>query len=184
MKKYAFLFCCLALMMSACNDDDNDTANILSHDRDNVTGPLLQAATWQAATRFSPAETAEFSGLRLTQVEYFMGLAPDEANVFIYGPGVNNQPGDLLYQASITNSINQTSWNTHRITTPIDITGEEIWIAINLVHQADQQSIGCDAGPTETGGDWLFSSLDNQWRTYNDRTAESINWNIRGIVEE
>ncbi len=184
MKKYAFLFCCLVLMMSACKDDNDDNSNLLFHDGANVTGPLLQAATWQAAARFTPAETAEFSGLRLTQVEYFMGLAPAEADVFIYGPGVNNQPGDLLYQASITNSINQTSWNTHRITTPIDITGEEIWIAINLLHSDDQQSIGCDAGPAAADGDWLFSSIDNQWRTYRDRTGESINWNIRGIVEE
>ncbi len=184
MKKYTFLFCCLALMMSACKDDDNDDLNILRHDGDNVTGPLLQAATWQAAARFTPAETAEFSGLRLTQVEYFMGLAPTDASIVIYGPGVNNQPGDILYQASITNSINEGNLNTHRITTPIDITGQEIWIAVNLVHQSEQQSIGCDAGPAAPDGDWLFNSLDNQWRTYRERTGESVNWNIRGIVEE
>ncbi len=183
MKKYTFLFCCLALMMSACQDDDNGP-NLLSHDGANVTGPLLQAATWQAAARFTGAETAEFSGLRLTQVEFFMGLAPAEADIFIYGPGVNNQPGDLLYQASVGNSITQTAWNTHRIVSPIELTGQEIWIAVNLVHQFDQQSIGCDAGPAASDGDWLFSSLDNQWRTYRERTGESINWNIRGIVEE
>jgi len=164
--------------------DDDDNLNRLSFDGDNESGPILDAATWQAGVQFTPAETAEFTGLRLTQVEYFIGLAPAGADILIYGPGVNNQPGDLLYQASVGNSINQTRWNTHRIATPIDITGEEIWITVGLVHDVVQQSIGCDAGPTEPGGDWLWSSLDTQWRTFSDRTGESVNWNIRGVVEE
>lgn len=182
MKKYAFLFCYLVLMMSSCQDDE--ATKLLSYDGANFSGPLLQAATWQAAARFTPNETASFSGLRLTQVEYFMGPAPSIAEIIIYGPGVNNEPGDMIYRASITNSISQTSWNRHRITDPIPITGEEIWIALSLVHQFDQQSIGCDEGPAASDGDWLFSSLDNQWLTYRERTGESVNWNIRGIVEE
>lgn len=183
MKKYTFLFCCLALMMSACKDDEDNT-NRLFYDDGNVSGPLLQTATWQAAVRFTPAETAEFSGLRLTEVEYYMGPAPAGSDILIYGPGVNNNPGDLLYQAAVGNSIRQNSWNTHRIATPIDITGQEIWISVGLVHQQDQQSIGCDAGPADTNGDWLFSSIDGQWRTYRERTNEDVNWNIRGVVEE
>lgn len=183
MKKYTFLFCCLALLMSACKDDD-DTVNRLSLDGDNLTGPLLQAATWQAAARFTPAETEEFSGLRLTQIEFFMGNIPAEAEVRVFGPGVNNTPGDLLYTAQVGNSITPTAWNSHRIATPIDITGQELWIAVGLVHDIDQQSIGCDAGPAVTNGDWLFSSIDGQWRTFRDRTGESINWNIRGVVEQ
>lgn len=183
MKKYTFLFCCLALLMSACKDDD-DVLNQLSHDGANLTGPILATATWQAAARFTPAETGEFSGLRLTQVEFFMGAVPDGTDILIYGPGVNNTPGDLLYTAQVGNIVNAQEWNNHRIATPIDITGQELWIAVGLVHQANQQSIGCDAGPAVTNGDWLWSSTDSEWRTFRDRTGESINWNIRGIVEE
>ena len=183
MKKYTFLFCCLALMMSACKDDD-DVRNRLNHDGSNTSGPLLQAATWQAAARFTPAETAEFTGLRLTQIEFFMGAVPAGTDIRIFGPGENNNPGDLLYSAQVGNSVRDRAWNTHRLATPIDITGQELWIAVGLVHQIDQQSIGCDAGPAATDGDWLFSSIDGQWRTYRERTGESVNWNIRGIVEE
>ncbi len=184
MKKYTFLFCCLALlMMSACKDDE-DTTNRLNYDTENVTGPLLEPATWQAGARFTPAETAEFTGLRLTQVEYFMGGVPAGTDIRIFGPGVNNNPGDLLYSAQVGDAVQPGRWNRHRLATPIDITGQELWIAVGLVHQVDQQSIGCDAGPADTDGDWLFSSIDGQWIKYFDRTQESINWNIRGVVEE
>ncbi len=183
MKKYTFLFCCLALMMSACKDDD-DNANRLQYGGDNVNAPLLQSATWQAAVRFTPAETAEFSGLRLTEIEFYMVNVPAGTDVFVFGPGVNNQPGDELYRAQVGGSIRAGSWNTHRLATPIDITGEEIWISVGVVHDFDQQSFGCDAGPAENDGDWLWSNLDSQWRTYRERTNESVNWNIRGIVEE
>ena len=169
--------------MSACNDDE-DPLNRLSHDGANLTGPILETATWQAAARFTPAETAEFSGLRLTQVEFFMGAVPGGTDIRIFGPGQNNTPGDLLYTAQVGSSISERAWNRHRIATPIDITGQELWIAIGLVHLTAQQSIGCDAGPAVTNGDWLFSSIDGQWRTFRERTGESINWNIRGIVEE
>ncbi len=183
MKKCTFLFCCLALLMTACSDDD-DAVKRLSLDGPNLTGPLLQTAIWEAGVRFTPSETQEFTGLRLTQVQLFMGDVPNRAEVNIYGPGVDNNPGILLYTAIITNSIFPTEWNTHRIARPINITGEELWITVELEHQLTQQSIGCDAGPAVTNGDWLFSSLDGQWRTFRDRTGESINWNIRGIVEE
>lgn len=184
MKKYTFLFCCLALMMSACSDDEADL-NRLSRDGANVTGPLLETATWQAGVRFTPAETAEFTGLRLTQIEFYMVSVPGGTDIRIFDPGVNNQPGALIYSASVGNDVDAGEWNTHRLTRPINITGQEIWIAIGLVHQQDQQSIGCDAGPAATDGDWLFSSIDGEWQTFRERTgSESINWNIRGVVEE
>ncbi|NBC09496.1 MAG: hypothetical protein GVY26_20080, partial [Bacteroidetes bacterium] len=47
-----------------------------------------------------------------------------------------------------------------------------------------QQSIGCDAGPNQSNGDWLYDSNDSQWLPYTDRTPESINWNIRGELTE
>jgi len=183
MKKYTFLFCCLALLMSACKDDE-DNSRRLQYDGANASGPLLQAADWLAGVRFTPAETAEFSGLRLTEVEFYMGNTAAGTDILIHGPGVNNTPGDLLYSAQVGNSVRDRAWNTHRLATPIDITGEELWISVGVVHDFDQQSIGCDAGPAAADGDWLWSSLDSQWRTYRDRTGESVNWNIRGVVEE
>ena len=60
----------------------------------------------------------------------------------------------------------------------------DLWISLAITHSDVQQSIGCDAGPNKSGGDWLFKSADGLWDTYLDRTGESVNWNIRGIVSE
>jgi len=184
MKKFLLFFLSIALFATACKDDDDDTASRLNLDGANQASPLLDVASWQAGARFTGAETSEFTGLRLTQVEYYFVNVPAGSDLIIYGPGVNNRPGDVLYSASIGSSLRSSSWNTHRLSTPIDITGEELWITVGLVHDAPFQSIGCDAGPAQEGGDWLFSSTDGEWRTYRDRTGESVNWNIRGIVEE
>jgi hypothetical protein len=49
----------------------------------------------------------------------------------------------------------------------------------------EDATIGCDAGPAVANGDWIVSSVDNDWKTYRDFTnaTVSINWNIRGQVE-
>ena len=48
-----------------------------------------------------------------------------------------------------------------------------------------RNNLGCDAGPTDGGGDWLFRDSDGEWDSFRQRAGgESINWNIRGIITE
>jgi len=65
---------------------------------------------------------------------------------------------------------------------PIDAS-TTLWLVAEVELAEDQQSIGCDAnGSGVDGGDFLFSP-GSGWGTFGDETGESINWNIRGIVE-
>jgi hypothetical protein len=76
-------------------------------------------------------------------------------------------------------------WSEHTLDTPVDVSGEDLWISVGVTHAAFQQSLGCDAGNSYTGeGDWLFKSTDGQWQTFANRTGDRVNWNIRGKISE
>ncbi len=188
MKAHLLLFALLAVLISTgCkNDDDNPTPDgILQHDGDNATGPILNIGRYEAAAMFpaSLTSTTEFKDKSLTQVTWFMGNKPAACSVKIYGPGTNGQPGGILHEADVLNSVVAQQWTTYTLPTPITITGDDLWISISFRHDVQMQSIGCDAGPAADNGDWLFQDSDVQWLTYRTRTSESVNWNIRGITE-
>lgn len=176
----------LLALFTACGEDETPQIdNVLSYDGDNVTGPLLQTGAYEAAVRFTSAETSPFNGRQLIEVDWFMGQAPESCEIKIYGEGTNNSPGSLLYRATVTNALVTPSWNTHELSQPIDIDGTDLWISVAFTHNAVQQSIGCDAPNSgQPNGDWLFQDSDNEWKPYKERTPENINWNIRGTVSQ
>lgn len=190
MIKTVFSFVCLSLLITSCGSDDGvfipaEGDNVLYYDGANFTGPNLEAAEYEAAAYFPASITSNYTGKRIIEVQWFMGLVPADCDIKIYSGSSGNAPGDLLYTANISlNSISTPAWNTHIIPTGIEITGEALWISVALLHNNQQQSIGCDSGPADGNGDWLFSSSDNSWQTFSQRTGENINWNIRGIVSE
>lgn len=185
MKKFAVLFLLSAFTLSfhSCKkDEDPDRENVLRYDGDNNTGPFLPAGYFEAAARFTPNETSKYAGRKLDEISWYLGPAPATCIVKVYGPGTNNAPGALLYEAEVTNNIRTSGWNRHRLSPQIEITGEDLWLSIAFTHSAQQQSIGCDAGPRKANGDFLFRDSNNQWTTYQALTQESVNWNIRGLV--
>ena len=183
MKNISFLLFAICLVIASCGDD-RDAQIVLSNDGANLTSPNLPTDTYELATQFTAAEVAPFAGQVLSEVDYFMADTPLSTSLKIYGEADGSQPGALLYQCSLTGSINTDDWNTHVLSTPITLTGEEIWISIRARLPRTQQSVGCDAGPAVAGGDWVFQESDGLWQTFQARTGESINWNIRGVVEE
>ena len=185
MKISHFLLLFAALFMVACGDDDTNPTpdNVLRLDGDNNSGPLLAAGEHELAVHFTSAKMADYAGQKLTEVEFFVGQPlPANCRVRVYRGGVNT-PGTQAYEFDVTNGLQTLKWNKHKLSTPVDLTGEDLWISVFVVHTNEQQSIGCDAGPRKDGGDWLFSGSDSQWKTYQARTNESVNWNIRGTVE-
>lgn len=175
-------FVCLCFL-SACNSDRDI---IINYDADNSSSPDIIAGEHEAAARFIPAVTSNQEGKSIIKVDYYIQDLPDGASVKIYGQGNAQTPGDLLYSADVSSAVRADSWNSHTLSTPVPIGSEDIWVAIGLVHLSTIASIGCDAGPADSNGDFLWGTIDNEWITFRDRTqnATDINWNIRAIVSE
>lgn len=185
MKSSHFMLLLAALFMAACNDDDTAKTpdKVLSYDGDNFSGPLLAAGEHELAVHFPASKMADYVGKKLTEVEFFVGQPlPKVCKLRVYKGG-SSVPGTQVYEVVLTSGLQTLKWNKHLLAPPVDLNGEDLWLGVFVEHEVEQQSIGCDAGPRKNGGDWLFQSADQAWKTYVDRTGESVNWNIRGTTK-
>lgn len=191
MRAGSLLVLCL-LIGSGCSNSSDDGGQVLDppgsdevqlhYDSANVTSPFLVAATYEAAARFPSAETAAVDEGALTEVRFYVASAPASCRVKIYGANAPDSPGTELYSADVTASIVPNSWNSHELQNSVAITNQDLWISIEFTHAAGQSTIGCDGGPADADGNWLFASTDLSWITFQQRAGADINWNIRGIV--
>ncbi|MBI5915089.1 MAG: hypothetical protein HY842_06905 [Bacteroidetes bacterium] len=171
-------------LFAACKDDDSSTLADLRYDGENFTGPLLDAGEHELAVRFPASKMADYAGKKLTEVQVYVGpVLPQTCLIRVYGEGNDSIPGPKLYDGNVTSTLVGDGWNTFQLTPATDLTGDDLWIGVFVEHAVQQQSIGCDAGPRKENGDWLFKGEDLLWKTYIERTNESVNWNIRGVVE-
>ncbi|MEM1119349.1 MAG: hypothetical protein AAGJ18_02815 [Bacteroidota bacterium] len=184
MKKIGIFLVGLALFLVACGDDSRSIETSLRYDGDNFNAPLLEPGTFEAAARFPTNVTDNFMGQSLTQVSYYMASTPQQTTLKIYEGGSATVPGTLVYEASLTGTITQNAFNVHVLSEPLEITGEDLWLSISMRTNRPLQMIGCDPGPRDPNGDFLFRSIDNEWTTFQALSGESINWNIRGVVSE
>ena len=67
------------------------------------------------------------------------------------------------------------------MTRDIDLTDQDIWVAVQFSHIDQQATLGCDPGPAVEDGDWILNG--GGWQTLRGLSAEvNINWNIRAIL--
>jgi hypothetical protein len=156
---------------------------LIHYDGSNFSSPLLAGATYEAAARFPPDETDNVSDGALTEVRFYITDLPASARVKVYGEDSASEPGAVLYSADVTAELVADAWNEHELPTPIDIPNGDLWLSIEFTHLAPQTVIGCDQGPADPDGNWLLSSVDDDWLTFDQRGGDNVNWNIRGKVE-
>jgi hypothetical protein len=185
MKLSHLFFLMILTSLAACKEDDADPVGttILQYDNDNISGPLLAAGEHELAVRFPASMLADHIGKNLTEVQVFVGNKPAVCRIRIYGQGDAFTPGAKKYDADVTSAVPTRQWYNHAIATDMGIAGEDIWVSIYVEHTVEMNSIGCDAGPRQANGDWLFSGSDLSWKTYQERTGEGVNWNIRAKIE-
>ena len=181
-KLLPYLVLSFLFVFVACDKDDNsDNAQLLKYDGSNANAPALPASNYIMGVRFPANETEVFMDSLLTEIRFYVQTPPKNLFVRVYGAGMDETPGDLLYESNaLTALVESDSWYTHVLTEDIVITGEEMWLAVAFSHDDLLRSIGCDSGPREGNGDFLFDEATNVWSTFFDGTGESVNWNIRG----
>ncbi|MEE9371744.1 MAG: hypothetical protein V3V00_01695 [Saprospiraceae bacterium] len=184
MKNYILLTIIFIGFLSCGKDDGDLSTNMLRYDGDNATSPIFPVGDHEAAARFPSFVTNEFIGKQLTGVEVFIYNVPSSIFLNIYDSGSAVGPNIPIIRVDITNSLTPNRMNLLEFSAPLDVT-TEMWISISWTQNIEEQVMGCDAGPANTNGDWVFLSTDMQgWSSFRQRTGESINWNIRGIVTD
>ena len=187
MKKIILLLVALPFFFLACQDEDSpNIAADLHYDAENFAAPLLDPGTHTAGI-FFPASTMEsYEGKELEEVLFYLDDLPSACFVHLYKKGLGNFPGESLYSRDVTDELEANSWNFHTLSTPVPLTGEDLWICIRVTHGSIMGTVGCDPGPATNNGDWVNSNADNIWLTLREKTADEvdINWNIRARVSE
>jgi hypothetical protein len=185
MKQLFYVFSLLALLVFSSCEEEALGPNLLSYDGDNLDAPQFLPGDYQMAARFPVSELQRFQGQLLEEIQVYIQDRPARAQIIVYGEGTANTPGPELYSANITTDLRRDQWNSHMLSTPIEISDQEIWLAIQVRHRDPMASVGCDPGPAVTNGDLMMDDNGN-WTDLRAFTnnAIDINWNIRGVLSE
>ncbi len=173
---------CIVLGLTSCSDDGEPSgSNILNYDTENATAPTLATGFYEFTIRFTNRELSPVQGKKITAISFYLYDIPSEVNITFSPDQTISQPGEITYNENLSN-LRANAWNTVTLKTPYDIDGTSFWIGIQVDLPRLMQTVGCDAGPAKSNGDWLYSDEDKDWRTFRERTSDSVNWNIRATV--
>ncbi|MFZ4707922.1 MAG: choice-of-anchor D domain-containing protein, partial [Bacteroidales bacterium] len=144
----------------------------------DAIGPT-SGGTFQVAAYWPAATMAQYAGMKLSQVEFYINTVPVPCVIKIYGPGTSTSPGNLLHEETVV-PVGLT-WNLFTLSSEVDITGEDIWIGYEVTHPAGEYPAGCDGGPAIAGfGDMI--SLDGvAWAPLSGYGLD-YNWNLVGYL--
>lgn len=139
---------------------------------------LTNPNEWEAAAKFPASVVNPYAGMELTKVRVFINDPDpaDDLSIKVYAMNLDYLPGELLIEEAFTPLM--LDWNEITLSTPITLTGEDLWIACYVNQTTATHPIGTDAGPAVYNGDWI--STGPGWgHLYPGIDA---NWNIEGIL--
>lgn len=186
MKKYFYLALIITIGFASCQDDDDIDPYLLHHDGENVGSPFLPPNIYEAGAHFTSNDVQRYAGKELIAIDYNIFDIPDYAEIRVSESTGSSVPGSIIFSRDVTNEIIPFSWNRLNIGNGIDLDGG-LWISLyfeTTSSSTDQQTIGCDAGPSNGNGDWLYDEADGRWLSYWSRVQESVNWNLQGILQD
>ena len=140
---------------------------------------LTSGGTFEVSAYWPAATMGQYAGMDLTSVEIYINDPPTSSVLKIYGQGTATVPGTLLHQQTL--SVNPVAWNIIQLSTPVSITGNDIWIGYEVTHATGIYTPGCDAGPAVAGyGDMI--SLDGVSFEPMSALGLNYNWNIAATI--
>lgn len=187
-KHISILLLSLFFIFSCQKSNEKETlieeiSTTINYDGENFAAPRFPRGTYEAAAKYTSQMTKNYIGYFIEEIDFFLAGTPSNCTVKIYTTGEKDSPSELLYAEKLTDFMSVNQWNKHTLVNPIEITGEEIWVSLEFTVNGAQLAIGCDPGPRNINGDWVYQKESNEWNTFHELTGgESVNWNIRAIV--
>ncbi len=159
-------------------NDKNDI--ILNYDGANVDAiGLIAGGTFYGAARYPSEMVAPFGGYALESVDVYIGDIPTEITLMIWDAGTTTTPGALIHEQVFTPDAS--SWNTVVLDEALEISGADLWVGLEITHDADVFVLGIDGGPANMNGNWLSEDAV-EWEHISDYGLNG-NWNIRARLQ-
>jgi len=162
---------------------NNSEALVTIHyDSDNADAIGAGGTTYEGGARFTAALTGPLTGGELRYVQFYYYQAATGLTLKVYDAGTATAPGALLLtQVLNIGSFTVPGWNEVELDTYIPISGNDLWITLEVAHASGTFPFGVDAGPANADGDWIY--YNGLWQHLSG-FALNYNWNIRGVVED
>ncbi len=154
----------------------------LNYDGPNYTGVGLNSPNeWEVAAKFTNDLTLPHAGMEITKVDLYINhVANCTFKLRIYGEGSAVEPGALLHEQTFAPTM--PDWYTVILTTPVVVTGEELWVGYWINQTlASIYPAGADAGPAHPHGDYIKTGAG--WSHLSSSPTLNYNWNIRARLE-
>ena len=151
---------------------------VLNYDGENNNAiGSASAGQWRVAAMFPASMVKQYNGTYLTAVDIFYKDLASANKIQIYDMGSINLPGPgaLIYEQNFTPMME--SWNHIVLTTPVYISGRDLWVGYKFNQIPDAYTAGVDVGPANPNGDWFATGPG--WGHLSDNAALNYNWNIR-----
>jgi len=164
---------------------NTDGSAVLHYDGENYSaiGWSSVPVTVTCAARFPNNMTVPYAGMNLTSVDIYLNELNAGTNTFtikIYEGGTEYEPGTLICSQDFTPVAQD--WNTVTLTTPIPVTGADLWVGYTFTQVDDGIFIpGTDEGPNDPNGDFISTGVG--WSHLSSNPNLPYNWNIRANLE-
>jgi photosystem II stability/assembly factor-like uncharacterized protein len=152
---------------------------VLNYDGDNFTsiGWTVVPTTMTVAAMFPTNLTLPHAGMMLSSVDIYVNDPGTGFILKVWDMGTSDAPGTLLVSQPFT--AQSVSWNTITLSSPVYISGADIWVGYQFTQTVASTFIpGTDAGPSNPLGDFL-SPGGISWGHLSDNPDFNYNWNIR-----
>ena len=128
-------------------------------------------------------------GMKIVSAQFYVNsnMAADNNYIFrVYGQGLRNQPGELLAEKAINTTVSM-DWITATFDEPIYLTGQAMWVTVQLEQAAGEYPLTMDNGEygEESDGNWLSTNGNSFIHCYNAGNfggAWLINVNCQGTL--
>lgn len=161
---------------------ETDANYVLHYDGDNTSAIGWGSAplTASVAARFPNAIALPYAGMYIESVDVYINdlntSGSNEMTLKIWGMGNSYSPGTLLHSQTFTPGGMQ--WEHLVLTTPVLVTGEDLWVGYTFTQlDAGIYIPGCDGGPNDPNGDFISTGVG--WGHLSSNPALPYNWNIR-----
>ncbi len=149
----------------------------IHYDEENAGGVgMTNGAQWRAAVRFPASMIAQYNGMYLTSVEVFIYESANAHKLQVYDMGSVNVPGPgALLVEQVFDPL--PGWNTITLSTPLYVSGKELWVGCWFDQPAGLYPMGVD-GAVEQHPDGHYISFGPGWTV----SSSDGNWNIRAVL--
>jgi len=140
---------------------------------------LTTGGTFGISAYYPAATFTRYEGWSLSQLGFYINQVPEICKIKIYGEGTSTSPGALRYEEIVYPT--GSSWNIFTLSEAVVITGEDLWLGLELTHQAGTNPAGCDDGPALAGFGDMVSFNNTTWAPLSN-CGLNYNWNLAGYL--